>query len=128
MANRPGKSFSAYLPSLTSGLDMARPIKLSAIVVYWREARHAGGPGLCECADLWHVSQDRRDGRRADAFERLHEARSVDRIRAAVICAANAVHMTAPAERHHAKKTLATGEPSTHDDRVLYNVSDPGDG
>ena len=43
-------------------------------------------------------------------------SRSVDRIRAAVICAANAVHMTAPAEDHHAQKTLATGEPSTHDD------------
>ena len=56
-------------------LDMARPFELSAIVVYWRKARHAGGPGLCECADLGHVSQDRRDGRRADAFERLHEAR-----------------------------------------------------
>ena len=42
-------------------------------------------------------------------------SRSADRIRAAVICAANAAHMTAPAEDRHAKKTLATGEPSTHD-------------
>ena len=42
-------------------------------------------------------------------------SRSADRIRAAVICAANAVHMSAPAEKQHAKKTLATGEPSTHE-------------
>ena len=42
-------------------------------------------------------------------------SRSADRIRAAVICAANAVHMSAPAEKHHAKKTLANGEPSTHE-------------
>ncbi len=32
-------------------------------------------PAFGTCADLGHVSQDRRDGRRADAFERLHEAR-----------------------------------------------------
>jgi hypothetical protein len=36
-------------------------------------------------------------------------SRSVDRIGAAVICAANAVHMTAPAEDHHAKKLLQQG-------------------
>jgi hypothetical protein len=35
---------------------------------------------------------------------------SVDRIRAAVECTANAVHMTAPAEEHHSlKKTLQQG-------------------
>ena len=50
---------------------------------------------------------------------RMIGSRSVDRIRAAVICAANAVHMSAPAEKHHAKKTLATGEPSTHEVRSL---------
>jgi hypothetical protein len=26
--------------------------------------------------------------------------------------------MTAPAEKHHAKKTLATGEPSTHEAKI----------
>jgi hypothetical protein len=36
-------------------------------------------------------------------------SRSVDRIRAAVICAANAVHMSAPAEKHHARKLLQLG-------------------
>ena len=59
-------------------------------------------------------------------------SRSVDRIRAAVICAANAVHMTAPAEDHHAQKTLATGEPSTHDEawrerrqgRTVWEISE----
>jgi len=44
-------------------------------------------------------------------------SQSVDRIGAAVECTANAVHITAPAERHHTlKKTLATEEPSTHDE------------
>ena len=43
-------------------------------------------------------------------------SQSVDRIRAAVMRTANAVHMTTPAERYHIPKiTLATGEPSTHD-------------
>jgi hypothetical protein len=43
--------------------------------------------------------------------------RSVDRIKAAVMSAANAVHMTTPAENHHNPKiTLAAGEPSTHDE------------
>jgi hypothetical protein len=36
-------------------------------------------------------------------------SRSADRIRAAVICAANAVHMSAPAEKHHTKKPLQMG-------------------
>ena len=49
----------------------------------------------------------------------------MDRIRAAVICAANAVHMTAPAEDHHAKKLLQQGKPSTHDDRGLSALLAP---
>jgi hypothetical protein len=36
-------------------------------------------------------------------------SRSADRIRAAAIGAANAVHMSAPAEKHHAKKPLQLG-------------------
>jgi len=42
-------------------------------------------------------------------------SRSADRIKAAVICAANAVHMSAPAEKHHAEKTLANGPLKTRD-------------
>ena len=43
-------------------------------------------------------------------------SRSMDRIKAAVMRTAETGHMTAPAAtRHYPKKTLATGEPSTHD-------------
>ena len=44
----------------------------------------------------------------------------VDRIRAAVRCAANAVHMAPPAERYRNRKILATGEPSTNDGGGLF--------
>ena len=56
-------------------VDMARALERAAIVVDWRKARDTGGLALCECAQFGHVSQDGRDGRRADALERLHEPR-----------------------------------------------------
>ena len=56
---------------------MAGALERAAIVVYWREACDAGGLALCECAQFGHVSQDGRDGGRADALERSHEARFV---------------------------------------------------
>ena len=50
-------------------LDVARPFKLSAIVVERRKAREAGDRAPAERAQLGQVSQERRNGGGADALE-----------------------------------------------------------